>query len=154
MEVLYESRPRQFCVDSIAVQSPVVGDPVASITEEVKSLSLDSKSLLWTTGWDTSVCILENNADHQVDYPHKVCCYGTLHCRNLDNAFHACVPFQPEIETLEQAAPADAYTAVGGLDKTIAEIRDLIEIPLTRPELFAHFGESCVENAHDSTYLP
>lgn len=30
---------------------------------------------------------------------------------------------------------------MGGLDKQIAQIRDLIEIPLTRPELFRHFGE-------------
>jgi AAA family ATPase len=29
---------------------------------------------------------------------------------------------------------------VGGLDKTISQIRDLLEIPLTRPELFGYFG--------------
>lgn len=34
----------------------------------------------------------------------------------------------------------DAYNAVGGLDKQITQVRDLIEIPLTRPELFRHFG--------------
>lgn len=50
--------------------------------------------------------------------------------------------FQPDIETLDQITPSDAYATVGGLNKTIAEIRDLIEIPLTRPDLFAHFGES------------
>lgn len=53
-----------------------------------------------------------------------------------------CVLFQPDIETLEQTTSSDAYATVGGLNKTIAEIRDLIEIPFTRPELFAHFGES------------
>lgn len=36
--------------------------------------------------------------------------------------------------------PVDPYAAVGGLDKQIAEIRDLIETPLTRPEIFKHFG--------------
>lgn len=29
---------------------------------------------------------------------------------------------------------------MGGLDKQIEQIRDLIEIPLTRPDLFRHFG--------------
>ncbi len=35
---------------------------------------------------------------------------------------------------------SDAYASVGGLDEQIAQIRDLIEIPLRRPELFRHFG--------------
>lgn len=35
---------------------------------------------------------------------------------------------------------ADPYAAVGGLDKQISQIRDLIDIPLTRPDLFQHFG--------------
>jgi hypothetical protein len=34
-----------------------------------------------------------------------------------------------------------AYTSIGGLDKQIAQIRDLLEIPLTRPDLFRHFGK-------------
>lgn len=59
---------------------------------------------------------------------------------------YTCVHFQPDIETLEQTTPSDAYATVGGLNKTIAEIRDLIEIPLTRPELFAHFGQSFPRN--------
>lgn len=37
-------------------------------------------------------------------------------------------------------AASEAYATVGGLDKTIEQIRDLIEIPLIRPQLFAHFG--------------
>ena len=36
--------------------------------------------------------------------------------------------------------PVDAYAAVGGLDKQIQQIRDLIEIPLLRPDLFNYFG--------------
>lgn len=36
---------------------------------------------------------------------------------------------------------SDAYSLVGGLEKQIAAIRDLIEIPLTRPELFHKFGK-------------
>ncbi|KAI0662110.1 AAA family ATPase [Cubamyces menziesii] len=41
---------------------------------------------------------------------------------------------------VERGVSADAYASVGGLDKQIAQIRDLIEIPLTRPELFRQFG--------------
>ena len=43
---------------------------------------------------------------------------------------------------IESPTAEDAYTSVGGLDKQIALIRDLIEIPLTRPELFRHLGVS------------
>ncbi len=45
---------------------------------------------------------------------------------------------------VESTVEKDAYSAVGGLDKQIAEVRDLIEIPLMRPELFRRFGESVV----------
>ena len=38
------------------------------------------------------------------------------------------------------ASPPDPYAVVGGLTSQIAEIRDLIEIPLTRPELFKAYG--------------
>ncbi|KAF8133361.1 P-loop containing nucleoside triphosphate hydrolase protein [Boletus edulis] len=117
MEVVYEGRPRRFFIDSITVRTPEAGDLVGPITKEIGSLSLQSQPHLWTTGWDTSVCILEDDTDNRFDYPHK-----------------------PDIETLEQTTPSNAYATVGGLNKTIAEIRDLIEIPLTRPELFVHFG--------------
>lgn len=32
------------------------------------------------------------------------------------------------------------YEAVGGLDRHIAQIRELVELPLTRPDLYRHFG--------------
>jgi hypothetical protein len=34
------------------------------------------------------------------------------------------------------------YEAIGGLDAQIAQIRELVELPLTRPDLYAHFGLS------------
>ena len=34
----------------------------------------------------------------------------------------------------------EAYSSVGGLANQIEAIRDLLEIPLTRPELFRYFG--------------
>jgi AAA family ATPase len=53
-------------------------------------------------------------------------------------------PLQPEIETLAQRSIKDAYSSVGGLNKQIEEIRDLLEIPLARPDLFRYFGESFI----------
>lgn len=34
------------------------------------------------------------------------------------------------------------YDAVGGLDMQIQQIRELVELPLTRPDLYQHFGAS------------
>lgn len=50
------------------------------------------------------------------------------------------VPNQLEVEVLTHNSINEAYASVGGLSKQISEIRDLLEIPLTRPELFRHFG--------------
>jgi len=47
--------------------------------------------------------------------------------------------YQLDVGVSEQSQGTDAYAAVGGLDEQIAQIRDLIEIPLRRPELFRHF---------------
>ena len=47
---------------------------------------------------------------------------------------------QLDVGVSEQQLNVDAYASVGGLDEQIAQIRDLIEIPLRRPELFRHFG--------------
>ncbi|KAG6853114.1 hypothetical protein C0991_006804 [Blastosporella zonata] len=45
-----------------------------------------------------------------------------------------------EVEVLAPTSPNAAYSSVGGLNKQIQQIRDLLEIPLTRPELFRYFG--------------
>lgn len=47
---------------------------------------------------------------------------------------------QAAIEVPSTQPCKDAYAFVGGLDKQIEIIRDLLEIPLTRPELFRIFG--------------
>jgi len=56
---------------------------------------------------------------------------------------HNLCSHQPKIEVLEHGPVTEAYASVGGLNKQIAQIRDLLEIPLTRPELFRHFGSLC-----------
>lgn len=48
---------------------------------------------------------------------------------------------QPDVGVIDKPQSADAYTAVGGLDEQIAQIRDLIDIPFRRPDLFYHFRE-------------
>ncbi|KAJ6619519.1 AAA family ATPase [Mycena sp. CBHHK59/15] len=83
---------------------------------EVKfdALSLTAPCQLWTVSWDTTVSFAGNASDTDT-HPSLV-------------------------EVLAHASENAAYDSVGGLDKQIAEIRDLLEIPLTRPELFRHFG--------------
>lgn len=51
---------------------------------------------------------------------------------------------QPQIEMLAQRFIKDTYSSVGGHNKQIEEIRDLLEVPLMRPELFRYFGERCI----------
>ncbi|EKM55671.1 uncharacterized protein PHACADRAFT_93933, partial [Phanerochaete carnosa HHB-10118-sp] len=74
----------------------------------------DSKPKLWTVGWDTFVTIYDDS-------------------KGPDDKI-------ADMRGIESTLPANAYSAVGGVDKQIAQIRDLIEIPLTHPELFRHFG--------------
>ncbi|KIM26415.1 hypothetical protein M408DRAFT_72773 [Serendipita vermifera MAFF 305830] len=44
------------------------------------------------------------------------------------------------VQPIEGSSPPPPYESVGGLSKQISQIRDLIEIPLTRPALFSHFN--------------
>lgn len=44
------------------------------------------------------------------------------------------------LQAVDQNDSQDRYSSVGGLDKQIEVIRDLLEIPLTKPELFRHLG--------------
>lgn len=51
-----------------------------------------------------------------------------------------CFQLQGDVEILEHKSLNEAYSSVGGLNKQIETIRDLLEIPLSRPELFRYFG--------------
>ena len=49
---------------------------------------------------------------------------------------------QLDIRVIDKPQSADAYTAVGRtIDEQITQIRDLIDIPFRRPDLFCHFRE-------------
>ncbi|EGO23346.1 hypothetical protein SERLADRAFT_438665 [Serpula lacrymans var. lacrymans S7.9] len=116
-EILYEGQLRRFSVVSVSPkQSPPVNS-VSAIADGINSLSIKTPVLLWTVGWDSSVHIVDNDMGH---HPEEFC--------------------KRDIETLSQSTASDAYASVGGLDRTITQIRDLLEIPLTRPELFGYFG--------------
>lgn len=49
---------------------------------------------------------------------------------------------QDNIEVLSHKSEKEAYSSVGGLSKQIEAIRDLLEIPLSRPDLFRYFGKN------------
>lgn len=118
MLISYEGQTRRFSVCAVSVARGTSATTVEDLTNELWSLDMNLKPQVWTVGWDTSVRILENKPD-----------------QNSNLLAH-----KPEIETLPRNAGPAAYTSVGGLDKQIAQIRDLLEIPLTRPDLFRHFG--------------
>ncbi|KAG2114263.1 P-loop containing nucleoside triphosphate hydrolase protein [Suillus discolor] len=117
IEVPYQGEIRTFSIDSVSAHHSASVGSVNTITRDLNSFAIQVKPSLWTAGWDTIVSVLEDVADHDVSLTQK-----------------------SDIETLPHTSISDAYTAVGGLDKTITQIRDLLEIPLTRPELFGYFG--------------
>ncbi|KAK7060227.1 AAA+-type ATPase [Paramarasmius palmivorus] len=122
LEVVYEGRRRRFTIASVSSQSSdapqgSVNDGVASLVADIKNLGLNKdKARIWSVGWDVSVVLVDPTEDAK-QLPHQ----------------------KPEIEVLEKKEE-DPYASVGGLSKQIAEIRDLLEIPLTRPDLFRKFG--------------
>ncbi|KZT22814.1 AAA-domain-containing protein [Neolentinus lepideus HHB14362 ss-1] len=117
VEVVYEGRRRTFTVLSVSAQSRCVSDDSTALAEDLQSLSIHSPTRLWTVGWDTTVIIDEPRSKE----PQKA-------------------SVKSEVETLFNVPKQDSYAAVGGLDKQISQIRDLLEIPLTRPDLFKYFG--------------
>lgn len=117
IEVPYQGEIRTFSVDSVSAHHSASSGSVNAITRNLDSLAIQVRQSLWTAGWDTIVSIAEDVSDNDVGLTQK-----------------------SDIETLPHTSISDAYAAVGGLDKTITQIRDLLEIPLTRPELFGYFG--------------
>ncbi|KAJ7583622.1 AAA family ATPase [Mycena floridula] len=90
----------------------IAGSNEDSLSQNLNNLSLSTTPQLWIVGWDVLVSIVDDER----------------------------IISKPKIEQLGQIGAEDAYASVGGLNKQITEIRDLLDIPLTRPELFRHFG--------------
>ncbi|KAK0430724.1 AAA family ATPase [Armillaria borealis] len=84
------------------------------LSQDLSNLSLDDATTrLWTATWETSVDIVQK----EPPAPPRV---------------HATVEHLSHLES--------AYASVGGLNQQISQIRDLLEIPLARPELFRHLS--------------
>ncbi|KAI0687036.1 AAA family ATPase [Earliella scabrosa] len=119
LDIVYEGKTRRFSLTSVSTTREAAQDP--DIAESIQSLSLsDSPPKIWTVGWETTV-VLDTESSKPASPEHNAARKKNDH-------------------GIEHGVEKDAYASVGGLDKQIAQIRDLIEIPLTRPELFRQFG--------------
>ncbi|KAG9048963.1 AAA+-type ATPase [Tulasnella sp. UAMH 9824] len=110
VQLTYEGRTREF--RAIQVQASNLDSSVGGLERPLSSLSLDSTK--------ATLQVWSVDWDTQVSI------------KEQDQKQHLDVP--------KATPPNDAYAGVGGLDKEIAEVRDLIEIPLTQPGLFKRFG--------------
>ncbi|KAF8208825.1 AAA family ATPase [Mycena galopus ATCC 62051] len=118
IEVTYEQEIRRFVVTPPSRH-------LENLETKFDALALGPASQVWIVGWDTSVVLAGNADDEEVD---------------IHTSVVSMSPIRPEVEVLPPGDENTAYNSVGGLNKQIAEIRDLLEIPLTRPELFRYFG--------------
>ncbi|KAF9448797.1 AAA family ATPase [Macrolepiota fuliginosa MF-IS2] len=116
-EVHYEGRRRRFTIASITPKGSPDLEAAGSLTRGLETLSLTTTPQIWLTTWDITVALTGSDLEGEPQAIHK-----------------------PEIEILDHQSTSDAYSSVGGLERQISEIRDLLEIPLTRPELFRYFG--------------
>lgn len=116
LEVMYESRRRRFSVVSVSTDRSTTNESIDSLAQSICSIYVSPLPQLWAVGWDSTVIIADEEFHNQPMIAHK-----------------------PEMGDLSPRV-SEAYSTVGGLSKQIQEIRDLLEIPLTRPELFRYFG--------------
>ncbi|KIY47237.1 AAA-domain-containing protein [Fistulina hepatica ATCC 64428] len=80
------------------------------ISEDTERLSLSTSPRVLIASWNTIVELVPNEESSM----------------------------QPEEALLPEAT--DPYASLGGLAQQITQIRDLLELPLARPELFRHLG--------------
>lgn len=121
IELIYEAQPRCFSIGAITGKGG--SDINENISQGINALSIDTPacSQLWKVDWDCVVSLYESKDDAKV---------STRHASDQ----------QANVEVLVHQPSQSAYASVGGLDKQIEIVRDLLEIPLTRPELFRYFG--------------
>ncbi|KAG8910536.1 AAA+-type ATPase [Tulasnella sp. 417] len=110
VQLTYEGRTREFRVRQVRPSS--LDSSTGELESSLSSLSLDSA--------ETRLQVWCVDWDTQVSI------------KEQDQ--------KEQLDVNKRTVPNDAYAGVGGLDKEIAEVRDLIEIPLTQPELFKRFG--------------
>ncbi|TFK68443.1 AAA-domain-containing protein [Pluteus cervinus] len=115
LEILYEGQTRRFVVVSVSATRDVPETP-NTLVRDFDELSINPYRGVWYATWDTLVVLLKGEQGSEIN------------------------PSKKNVEHLAHTSINEAYASVGGLNKQIEEIRDLLEIPLTRPELFRHFG--------------
>ncbi|KAI0299653.1 AAA-domain-containing protein [Multifurca ochricompacta] len=118
VQVQYEGKERLFSVASVSQTKRHPRDLTSHVSESLASLNIDDAPIpsIYIVDWDTIVT-MEDQGQVSESKP------STL-----------------DVGVSEQRQGVDAYASVGGLDEQVAQIRDLIEIPLRRPDLFRHFG--------------
>ncbi|KAJ3989582.1 AAA family ATPase [Lentinula detonsa] len=118
LQITYEGKPRRFSVIAVAAAADFPKtNTIDHLSERFEALGVESRPSIWTVSWDTVINITENQTKREVSQTQK-----------------------PDIEVLQQRPENNGYASIGGLDKQIAEIKDLLEIPLTRPDLFRYFN--------------
>ncbi|KAJ3769376.1 AAA family ATPase [Lentinula raphanica] len=115
LQVIYEGKPRRYSVTAIGA-APLSTTSIDDLSQSLEALEVESRPSIWTVGWDAVIQITENKQTNG----------GELQ--------------KCDVEVLPKRTEDDAYASIGGLDKQIAEIKDLLEIPLTRPDLFRYFN--------------
>ncbi|KAG7097206.1 hypothetical protein E1B28_004577 [Marasmius oreades] len=118
IEVVYEGRPRRFTLVSASSSE---NDVVVDLATRLEKLNIASPhgARVWTIGWDSTVKIADNDRSEEEN----------------DQGSR-----KPVVEILDAKESEDPYESVGGLSKQIREIKDLLEIPLSRPDLFRYLG--------------
>ncbi|KAH9480068.1 ATPase family gene 2 protein [Psilocybe cubensis] len=120
IECNYEGQLRRFTIHSTAPKSNKkqnTNDIGENLSQDLKKLSVGSETQVWSVSWDCIVSVQEDDPSVRDEISNK-----------------------SDVEILEHRSLKEAYSSVGGLNKQIEEIRDLLEIPLNRPELFSYFG--------------
>ncbi|KAI0747387.1 P-loop containing nucleoside triphosphate hydrolase protein [Fomes fomentarius] len=118
LDIVYEGKPRRFI---ICTSREAGGN--SDIADGIQSLSLsDAPPKLWTVSWETTV-VLDSECSKTAVDEHGT---GTKEANS----------------GIEYRVEKDVYSSVGGLGKQIAQIRDLIEIPLTRLTITFLFSSS------------
>jgi AAA family ATPase len=139
LDVPYEGRTRRFLFYAATSPAESEGEGLAT---KLSSFSLgdsikDGRICIWSVGWNTQVILdtLEAQANNIPEPAGKV-------RRAIILLYLATNLRQQEvIESMPgDVSPKDAYASVGGLDTQVQQVRDLLEIPLTRPDLFRHYG--------------
>ena len=115
--ITWDTVDLKYITPSQVIETTYEGEPRRFCITAKTFVDTAHTSQLWTVGWDTSVSIVANPV-----YP--------------DNT----ITSKPSVEESSSQSALDAYATVGGMAKQITQIRDLLEIPLTHPELFQHFG--------------